>query len=383
MKYAVVAPYTFDGQMLGRKKALLINGQFIEKVVPVTSIPNSYDTVELSHGLLAPGLIDLQVNGGGGVMFNGTPTTQGLHQMADAHASAGVARIVPTVITDNVEVTKEAVEAAYQAQKSLRSGLLGIHIEGPFFSHERKGVHSKKYLRQLEEEDWDWIARASIMPCIITLAPEQVSVSEIKRMVSLGVRVSAGHSNCTFETMRDAADVGLSGVTHLYNAMSPLTSREPGLVGAGLTMDSIWCWVIADGHHLHPQSLQLAHQMKPKGKLILVSDSMATVGMSSDTEKPWFDLYGEHIEVSGNKLVNSLGQLAGSAISLADAIRYVVQTLGWSKTDAIAMASLYPAEYLGVENSFGSLRPNRVADLTWFDDSMNVVGLWRAGHRVF
>lgn len=382
MKYAVIAPMLFDGLSSTATQALLINGQHVEKIVSSADVPHGYETVQLTHGMLAPGLLDLQVNGGGGVLFNNQPSPEGLFQMADAHAAAGVARIMPTVITDDPQITRKAVIAARKAHVDLYQGLLGIHIEGPFFNTERNGVHSEKHLRQFAANDWAWIEEASWMPCIITLAPEQVPVSIIRRMVDIGIRVSAGHTNSTFDEVRTAMNAGLSGVTHLYNAMSPLISREPGAVGAGLTLDPLWCWVIADGHHVHPQALHLARRAKPTGKLILVSDAMATIGMSTEQGPPAFTLYNERIEVANGRLINSQGRLAGSAISLADAVRYVVETLGWPKTEAIAMASLYPAEFLGVDDQFGSLRPGRIADLTWFDDAMNVVGLWRAGQRL-
>ncbi|MEX2320775.1 MAG: N-acetylglucosamine-6-phosphate deacetylase, partial [Saccharospirillum sp.] len=256
--------------------------------------------------------------------------------------------------------------------------ILGIHVEGPFFSNERNGVHHQDQLRKLETADWQWLERAATIPGIVTLAPEQVAVADIQRMASLGLRVSAGHTNAMFDEVNAAINAGLSGFTHLFNAMRPQTGREPGVVGAALASDESWCGVIADGIHVHPASLRLALKAKPKGKVYLVSDAMATIG-SVDKQ---FRLYGEWISEVDGRLINAAGRLAGSAISLVDAVRYCCEHLQVPVDEAIAMASRYPAEYLGIDDRYGSLRPGRMADLTWFDDTLNVKGLWRAGRRL-
>jgi N-acetylglucosamine-6-phosphate deacetylase len=378
MKTALIAPAVFDGLNQHGPAAVLMDSETLVAIVATDAIPSHYQCETLSSGMLAPGLLDLQANGGGGVLLNNDPSLATLLTMAAGHASRGVARVMATVISDTLEVTEQAVEAAIAASADPHSGILGIHVEGPFFSNERNGVHRQDQLRKLEAADWRWLEQAATIPGIVTLAPEQVAVADIQRMRSSGLRISAGHTNAVFDEVSAAISAGLSGFTHLYNAMRPQTGREPGVVGAALTSDETWCGIIADGIHVHPASLQLALRAKPRGKVYLVSDAMATIG-AVDKQ---FRLYGEWISEVDGRLINAAGRLAGSAISLVDAVRYCSEHLLVPAEEAIAMASRYPAEYLGIDDRFGSLRPGRMADVTWFDESLNVKGLWRAGRRL-
>lgn len=379
MHTALIAPALFDGVERHGPSALLIEGDSVRGRVAPAEVPSQYQRQELSSGVLAPGLLDLQVNGGGGVLFNNQPDAEALAAMARGHASAGVARILATLISDRPAVTEAGVQAAVAAAADAHSGILGVHVEGPFFSQERNGVHHSSWLRRVDDADWAWLEQAARVPAIVTVAPEQVEPADIRRMVSLGLRVSAGHTNAVHDEVRRALDAGLSGFTHLYNAMRPLTGREPGVVGTALADSDSWCGIIADGIHVHPTSVRLALNAKPRGKLYLVSDAMATLGSDAKT----FDLYGEQIHEENGRLVNAAGRLAGSAISLADAVRYCVRELKLSLDEAVAMASRYPAEYLGIDNRFGSLRSGRMADISWFDDDLNIQGLWRAGQRLY
>ena len=376
MHTAVIAPNIYDGFERHGPSAILIEDRRIVGRVPQGEVPSHYSVERLPGGILVPGLIDLQVNGGGGVLLNNDPTAEGLAAVAGGHASAGVARVLATVISDRREVTAAFVEAGVTAAGDPDSGILGVHVEGPFFSPDRNGVHRRSSLRALDRADWDWIRRAATVPAILTLAPEQVDPDDIRKMVELGVRVSAGHTNATHAEVVRAIDAGLSGFTHLFNAMRPMSGREPGVVGTALSSPDTWCGIIADGIHVHLESLRLAFNAKPRGKMYLVSDAMATVGAREKS----FELYGETIREVDGRLVNLEGRLAGSAISLTDAVRFCVTELKLPFDEAVTMASRYPAEYLRVDDRFGSLLPGRMADLTWFDDQLNVTGLWRAGH---
>lgn len=378
MHTALIAPSSFDGYERLGPTAFLIEGEMICDRVPIEAIPAHYQQIPLSGGTLVPGLMDLQVNGGGGAFFNNRPDAATLQAMAAGHARAGVARILPTVISDRLEITEQAVAVAVAEAQDLASGILGVHMEGPFFSPDRNGVHNRRHLRTLEAADWHWLEQAATVPAIVTLAPEQVDPKDIKRMVDLGLRVSAGHTNATHDDVVRAINAGLTGFTHLFNAMRPMSGREPGVVGTALSSPDTWCGIIADGVHVHLESLRLAFNAKAKGKLFLVSDAMATVG--SDIKD--FELYGERISEVDGRLVNAEGRLAGSAISLVDAVRFCVTELKLPFEEAVAMASRYPAEYLRIDDRFGGLRPGRVADFTWFNDDLEVVGLWRAGKRL-
>jgi len=378
MHTAVIAPNIYDGFERHGPSAILIEDRRIVGRVPEGEIPSHYNVERLPGGILTPGLIDLQVNGGGGVLLNNNPTAEGLVAVAAGHASAGVARVLATVISDKREVTSEFVDAGVTAAGDPDSGILGVHIEGPFFSPDRNGVHRRAVLRTLDESDWRWIRQAATVPAILTLAPEQVDPDDIRKMVELGIRVSAGHTNATHADVVRAIDAGLSGFTHLFNAMRPMSGREPGVVGTALSSPDTWCGIIADGIHVHLESLRLAFNAKPRGKMYLVSDAMATIGAREKT----FELYGETIREVDGRLVNAEGRLAGSAISLTDAVRFCVTELKLPFDEAVTMASRYPAEYLRVDDRFGSLLSGRMADLTWFDDQLNVTGLWRAGQRL-
>ncbi|MHA7880575.1 MAG: N-acetylglucosamine-6-phosphate deacetylase [Saccharospirillum sp.] len=379
MHQALIAPTLFDGYDRAYGVALLVSGETIESVVPLAEIPAHYQRIELKVGHLSAGLIDLQVNGGGGVLWNNQPDREALGRMARGHARAGVARILPTLISDTPDITRQAVQAAIAASDDVHSGVLGVHVEGPFFSHERNGVHHRRVLRPIAASDWDWLEALASVPAMVTLAPEVVPPEAITHMVEMGIRVSAGHTNATHLEVNRAIAAGLSGFTHLFNAMRPISGREPGVVGTALSAGHCWCGIIADGIHVHLENLRLACQAKPRGKLYLVSDAMATVG----SEEKRFRLYDEWITEQDGCLVNAEGRLAGSAISLADAVRFCTTELKLPFDEAIAMASRYPAEYLGVEDRFGVLRPGRVADVTWFDDTLQVAGLWRAGRRLY
>lgn len=372
---ALIAPQLFDGsEVHGQKAVLMDNGRIIGLTSP-NEVPSHYQCQVLESGMLAPGLIDLQVNGGGGVLLNNQPDALTLKTMASGHASVGVSRILPTLISDDSEVARKAIDAIVPMVSNPHSGVLGVHLEGPFFSAAKNGVHRLSVLRGIAPDDWSWLSAAASVPAIVTLAPDCVSPENINRMVSMGLRVSAGHTDADYETVCMAIAAGLSGFTHLFNAMSAHNGRAPGVVGAALTRNETWCGLIADGVHVHPASIKLALSAKPTGKVYLVSDAMATVGAQDKR----FELYGEPIEEVDGQLLNSQGRLAGSAISLVDAVQYVHQTLGIPLTESIAMASRYPAEYLKIEDRFGSIKPGYWGDFSWWAGDSSLKGAWRAG----
>lgn len=372
---ALIAPKLFDGSEVHDQKAVLMDNGRILGIANPKEVPSHYQCTVLEAGMLAPGLIDLQVNGGGGVLLNNQPDALSLKTIASGHASVGVSRILPTLISDDAEVVRKAIDAIVPMVSNPHSGILGVHLEGPFFSAAKNGVHRLDVIRGIAQDDWPWLSAASKVPSIVTLAPECVSTNDINRMVELGLRVSAGHTDADYETVCAAISSGLSGFTHLFNAMSAHSGRAPGVVGAALTRNETWCGLIADGVHVHPASIQLALSAKPVGKVYLVSDAMATVGAQNKR----FELYGEPIEEVGGQLINGQGRLAGSAISLVDAVQYVHQSLGIPLTESIAMATRYPAEYLRVEDQFGSIKPGCWGDFSWWGYDAFLRGAWRAG----
>ena len=374
---ALTGARIFDGFRIQIDSALLFADDRIVVLIPADRIPTGYRTIRLAGGLLAPGFIDLQINGGGGVLLNNVPTEQTMLTMAQSQVPFGVTRILPTVISDSVEVTDQAISAAQRCVKQ-DSGVLGIHIEGPFFSGEKSGVHRADKIRALVSGDWLWLERLAGLPSILTLAPERVSAEAIARIAALGVRICAGHSNASSEQVVAAHEQGLSGFTHLYNAMSQLTGREPGVVGAALTLTETWAGLIADGIHVHPTSIQTALNSKGFERIFLVSDAMATVG-SPLTQ---FELYGETIQLREGRLINAQGRLAGSAISLLEAVKYCLDTLNLPLHQALAMASRIPAEYMQLDHQYGSFQPGRRADICLINDAWGIDKVWRSGQAI-
>ena len=328
----------------------------------------------LGHTLL-PGFIDAQVNGGGGVLFNNTPTVEAIRSIGAAHRRFGTTGFLPTLISDDVEIMRTAIAAVREAIAQGVPGVLGIHLEGPYLAPARKGTHDAGKFRV---PDADEIALATSLDngvTLITLAPEQVGVDVIAAFVARGAVVAAGHTAGSYAQLRAGLDAGVRGFTHLYNAMSPLESREPGAVGAALEDRDAWCGLIVDGVHVHPASLRVALAAKPRGKAFLVTDAMPPVGADS----PDYVLYGETITARDGVVRNAAGALAGSALDMATAVRNCVELLGLPLDEAVRMATTYPAEFLGLGDRFGRIAPGYRADLVALDEALQVAATWIGG----
>ncbi|SNY57199.1 N-acetylglucosamine 6-phosphate deacetylase [Arsukibacterium tuosuense] len=343
----------------------------------ITGIKPAIGTV--LTGTLVPGFIDLQVNGGGGVLFNTAPTLLTLRSMVQAHARFGTCAMLPTVITDSVEVMQRTADVVAQAIAAKLPGIIGLHFEGPHLSVPKKGVHPAEHIRPLSAAELALYQRTDIGIKLITVAPENVTPQQIKQLTAAGMQVWLGHSNADAATVQQALAAGARGFTHLYNAMSPLTSREPGMVGVALTDADSWCGIILDGLHLHPTAAKLALAAKPKGKVVLVTDAMAPVG-TDDTE---FAFFSGKVVREGNKLTNEAGALAGSVLDMASAVRYAVEVLAVEPGEALRMAALYPAEALGRADNYGRLRNGFQADMVLLDEHYQVQQNWMAGNSVY
>ncbi|WP_318970097.1 N-acetylglucosamine-6-phosphate deacetylase [Arsukibacterium sp.] len=330
-------------------------------------------------GALASGFIDLQVNGGGGVLFNTAPDLATLQIMAKAHACFGTTAMLPTVITDSVSVMQQAADVVAQAIAAKLPGIIGLHFEGPHLSVPKKGVHPACHIRPLTDSEMAIYQRNDIGIKLITVAPENVTPAQIKQLTEAGMQVWLGHSDADAATVELALAAGARGFTHLYNAMSPLTSREPGMVGVALTDADSWCGIILDGQHLHPIAAKLALAAKPKGKMLLVTDAMSPVG-TTDCE---FAFFGGKVIRQGNKLTNETGALAGSVLDMASAVRYTIQALAVEPDEALRMATLYPAEALGCADRYGRLRQGYRADMVLLDEQFQVQHNWIAGSTVY
>ena len=355
--------------------AVLMQDGLIADLVAVEALPADAIRHDLDGAALVPGFIDAQVNGGGGVLFNNDTSVEAIRAIAQAHRRFGTTGLLPTLISDDAEVMARAVEATREAIAQGVPGVLGIHLEGPYLAPARKGTHDAGKFRV---PDADEIAMATSLDngvTLLTLAPEQVPADTIRAMVARGAIVVAGHTAGTYEQIRAGIDAGVSGFTHLYNAMSPLQGREPGAVGAALEDDGCWCGVIVDGVHVHPASLRVALAAKPRGKVFLVTDAMPMVG----SDDPGFDLYGETITAVDGVVRNAAGSLAGSALDMATAVRNSVRLVGVPLEEAARMASTYPAEFLGLGDTHGRIAPGYRADLVALDADLQVTGTWIGG----
>ncbi|WP_448136507.1 N-acetylglucosamine-6-phosphate deacetylase [Stenotrophomonas rhizophila] len=335
------------------------------------------EQVDLGGGWLLPGFIDAQVNGGGGVLFNNTPDVDSLRTLAAAHRRFGTTGLLPTLISDDVQVMRRAIDATRAAIAQGVPGVLGIHLEGPYIAPARKGTHDANKFRVPDADEIAMAASLDNGVTLLTLAPERVPLESIRALVERGVIVAAGHTAASYEEARAGLDAGIRGFTHLYNAMSPLTGREPGVVGAALEDRDSWIGIIADGVHVHPASLRVALAAKPRGKVMLVTDAMPPVGADS----PSYELYGEVITAVDGMVRNAAGSLAGSALDMATAVRNAVHLLGLPLDEAARMASRYPAQFLNLDDRLGEIAEGYQADLVLLDDALQVRATWIAGER--
>jgi N-acetylglucosamine-6-phosphate deacetylase len=364
----------FDGQEYAADQVLSIRDGVI------VDIDDNITEVDISlQGLVVPGFIDLQVNGGGGALFNDSPTLSSIQTMMKAHSQFGTTAMLPTLITDNIEVMSEAADAIAMAITEQVPGILGVHFEGPHLSVAKKGAHTAQYIRPISEQEWEILSRKDLGQILVTLAPETVTCEEIERLVSLGIKVSLGHSNADYHTAQMAINAGADGFTHLYNAMSPIQGRAPGVTGCALLNDQASCGLIVDGHHVDYASCQLALKTKPSGSIFLVSDSMPPVG-TNDTE---FSLVGKKVSLADGKLTSSTGELAGSVLDMATAVANAHRKLGLSLDEAIRMASQYPANYINQGNKRGHLSIGYKADFVVLGNDLTVDSTWIAGRVVY
>jgi len=357
--------------------ALVIEDGRIAELLPdaAPQLGPATGQIDLGGGWLLPGFIDVQVNGGGGVLFNNAPDIATLRTMARAHRRFGTTAMLPTLISDEAAVMRRAIDATRQAIEQGVPGVLGIHLEGPYIAPARKGTHDASRFRLPDAEELAMVASLDNGPTLLTLAPEQVPLETIRALVERGVIVAAGHTAATYEEARAGLEAGIRGFTHLYNAMSPLQGREPGAVGAALEDRDSWVGIIVDGVHVHPASLRVALAAKPRGRLLLVTDAMPPVG----ADVPSYALYGEIITAVDGVVRNAAGALAGSALDMATAVRNTVQLLGQPLAEAARMASTYPAQFLNVDDRLGHIAEGYQADLVLLDDALQVRGTWIDG----
>jgi N-acetylglucosamine-6-phosphate deacetylase len=364
----------FDGATFVDDHAIVIGGGRIRGITRHAERPRGGMQRDLEGGLIAPGFVDIQVNGGGGALFNADPTVETVRRIAEAHRRFGTTSMLPTCVTDAPEVQQAAIDAAREARERV-PGVLGIHLEGPFLDVARKGAHLARFIREMTIADVETIAAADCGTVLVTLAPNRAPPALIRELASRGVLVSLGHSDATHAQALAALEAGAGAFTHLFNAMSPMTGREPGMVGAALSDPLSYVGVIADGYHVHDANLRIAFAAKPRERFMLISDAMPPAADGPDP----FELMGRQVTRLGGRLQLEDGTLAGSLLTMDEALRYCVARLGVDLADALRMASRVPATFLKRGHDLGRIAPGYLANLVHLDDSLRVRETWIEG----
>ena len=355
--------------------AVRVEGDRIAAVLPESALDPDEPRHDATGLTLLPGFVDAQNNGGGGVLFNDEPTVDAIAAIAAAHRRFGTTGFLPTLISDDLDVVRRGVAAVDTAIALGVPGVLGIHIEGPFLNVDRKGIHDPAKMRLLDEEGFAVVTGLKNGRTLVTLAPERTTPAMLRRLAAAGVVVAAGHTDGTYAEIREALDNGLTGFTHLFNAMSPLTSREPGAVGAALEDVGSWCGLIVDGRHVDPVTMRLALRCRPRNRFMLVTDAMPSVGMAEKS----FMLGGRRIEVIDGVCVDADGTLAGADLDMATAVRNAVHMLDLPLEEVARMASRYPAEFLRLDGELGRIAPGLRADLVLLDAAGQAKETWIGG----
>ncbi|HEY8572305.1 N-acetylglucosamine-6-phosphate deacetylase [Phenylobacterium sp.] len=378
MAVALVGGRVLNGQGFVSGLGVVIDaGRIVSVTSEAEALANGDQRYDLGGGRLAPGFVDTQVNGGGGVLFNDDMSVEAIAAIGEAHRRFGTTGFMPTLISEDLGAIERALRAVEAAIAAGVPGVLGVHVEGPFLNAARAGIHDKKKFRVLDEKARTLLSSLKAGRTLVTLAPERTEPGMIRALAHAGVVVAAGHTDASYEQIRAALEAGVSGFTHLFNAMSPLASRAPGAVGAALEDQASYCGIIVDGRHIHPAVLRIALRSKPLDRFMLVTDAMPSVGMKEKA----FTLQGQRITVQDGVCVAPDGTLAGSDLDMARAVRNATALLDVEPVEALRMASLNPARFLGVDHLMGRIAPGLRADLVLLDDAAEVVATWIGGER--
>ena len=376
---AFLAQRIFDGERWHHDCALLVEAGTVKAIVPRAEVPASAARVD-AGAMIAPGFIDLQVNGGGGVMLNDRQDAETIRTICAAHAPFGTTKLLPTLITDTPAITAAAVAAGEEAARQGVPGFLGLHLEGPHLSIARKGAHDPKLIRTLDAEAEAFLIDAARrLPLLLsTVAPESASPERIAALAKAGIVVSLGHSDTSYRVAMESAAAGASMVTHLFNAMSQIGNREPGLAGATIDNGRLSAGLIADGIHVDPATIGIALRAKRgPARIFLVTDAMATIG----TDMPSFTLNGRTVYRKDGRLTLADGTLAGADLDMISAVRFMHRVIGLDLGEALRMASLYPAESVGRADRLGRFVPGAAADIVALTPEIDVSGVWIGGVR--
>ena len=366
--YALVNCDIFTGLEFIHNKAIVIDGTKIYGLVLLEELDSNIKKIDLTNNTVAPGFIDIQVNGGGDVLFNDSPNVETIKTILSAHRKYGTTNMLPTLITDSVSKMQMAADTISKCLKNKIPGVLGIHFEGPFLNKRKAGVHDKKFIRKVNDADIDIICSMPIGKTLLTISPEEVNGETITGLKEKGILISLGHTAATYSQAMDAFSLGADCTTHLYNAMTQLGSREPGVVGAALDHDNSWCGIIVDGIHSDFAAVRIACKAKNNGKMLLVTDAMPPVGGKGVD----FNLGEYEISYKNGQCVTNGNVLAGSALDMATAVRNCIQKVGIDKGEALRMASTNQATFLGIDDKLGYIKSGFNANLVILNTQVHV-----------
>ncbi|TGQ02196.1 MULTISPECIES: N-acetylglucosamine-6-phosphate deacetylase [unclassified Mesorhizobium] len=381
-RFALTGARIFDGDDWHEGAALVVRDGLVEAMLPQGALPGDIRAIDTGGGMLVPGFVDIQVNGGGGVMLNDHPDVASIETICRAHAPFGTTALLPTLITDTPAITAAAIAAGEAAALQKVPGFLGLHLEGPHLSIARKGAHDPALIRPMTDADQVMLmaARRKLPVLLTTIAPESVDPARVTTLAKAGIVVSLGHSDTGHATAKAFAEAGASVVTHLFNAMSQIGNREPGLAGAALDIGTLSAGLIADGIHVHPATIRIALDAKQgPGRIVLVTDAMATIG----TDMTSFTLNGRTIYRKDGSLRLADGTLAGADLDMISAIRFMHRTVGLELSEALRMASLYPAQAIGQSHRLGRFANGTAADIVALSGDLGIGSVWIGGDKVF
>lgn len=365
--YALTNCKVYTGSDVLTGHAVIINADTIHAIIPEENLPSDIERKDLNGANLSPGFIDLQLNGCGGVMFNDEITADTIHTMHLANLQSGCTSFLPTLITSSDENMRQAVAAERDYRQKHSHHSLGLHLEGPYLNIERKGIHSVDFIRESDEAMIDFMCQNSDVITKVTLAPENNNPQHIEKLAQAGIVVSIGHTNATYQEARNGFESGITFATHLFNAMTPMQGREPGVVGAIFDTPEVYAGIIADGFHVDYANIRIAHKIKGE-KLVLVTDATAPAGAEMD----YFIFVGKKVYYRDGKCIDENGTLGGSALTMIEAVQNTVEHVGIALDEALRMATLYPAKAIGIDHKLGRIKKGMIANLTVFDRDFNV-----------
>ena len=369
--YALTQGRIFTGHEILDDHAIIVANGLIERICPLADVPANVEQRSVNGAILAPGFIDVQLNGCGGVQFNDTAeavTVETLEIMQKANEKSGCTSFLPTLITTSDDLMKQGVRVMREYLAKHPNQALGLHLEGPWLNLVKKGTHNPEFVRKPDHELVQFLCDNADVITKVTLAPEMVAPEVITALANAGIVVSAGHSNATAKEARIGFRAGITFATHLFNAMPYMSGREPGLTGAILDANEIYCGIIADGLHVDYINIRNAKRLKGD-KLCLVTDATAPAGANIDQ----FIFAGKTIYYRNGLCVDENGTLSGSSLTMIEGVRNLVEHANIALDEVLRMATLYPARAIGVEKHLGSIAPGKVANLTAFTHDFKII----------